>query len=296
MRKVLAFLVSMTLALVASAQAVPALLVGADPSALATGAAGLARSAGAFAVDTDAAAMSLDENRFDAAATYGMWAPKTADNLLVGLGVFYKVNEKLAVGLSGRMFRDKPYEASSATGQVSGSFSPNDLIAGLGLSYSVVDGFSIGLTGRFVSSAIANDMKGTAIAADLTAMYARNAFRAALGICNLGSPISYGGASYALPMLARVGAAYSVAGLTASAEADYLFAGALMAGLGVEYCIQDIVFLRGGFHYGDAAKALPTFVSLGLGAKFSGVHLDLSFLTASKTLGNSLMVGLGYAF
>ena len=81
-----------------------------------------------------------------------------------------------------------------------------------------------------------------------------------------------------------------------AAEADYLFAGALMAGFGLEYCIQQIAFLRAGFHYGDAAKALPTFVSLGAGVQFACVHLDLSFLTASKTLGNSLMVGLGYAF
>ena len=69
-----------------------------------------------------------------------------------------------------------------------------------------------------------------------------------------------------------------------------------MLGIGLEYCIQDIVSLRGGFHYGDPAQALPTFASLGVGAKFAGVHLDLSFLTASKTIGNSLMVGLGYAF
>jgi hypothetical protein len=30
--------------------------------------------------------------------------------------------------------------------------------------------------------------------------------------------------------------------------------------------------------------------------KYAGVHLDLAFLTASKTIGNSLMLGLGYAF
>ena len=70
----------------------------------------------------------------------------------------------------------------------------------------------------------------------------------------------------------------------------------MMLGIGLEYCIQDIVSLRGGFHYGDPAKAIPTFVSLGLGAQFAGVHLDIAFLTASQTLGNTLMFGLGYSF
>ena len=88
----------------------------------------------------------------------------------------------------------------------------------------------------------------------------------------------------------------AVSGLTVGAEVDYLFTGGLMAGLGVEYTIVDIVSLRGGFHYGDPAKAVPMYASVGLGVKFAGVHLDAAFLTASQTLGNTLMIGLGYAF
>ena len=113
---------------------------------------------------------------------------------------------------------------------------------------------------------------------------------------NLGTPVSYGDQKYGQPGIVRGGGAYSVAGLTASVEVDYLFSGALMAGLGLEYGIADIVFVRGGFHYGDAAKAIPTHASLGLGVKYAGVHLDFAFLTASKTLGNSLLLELGYSF
>jgi len=56
------------------------------------------------------------------------------------------------------------------------------------------------------------------------------------------------------------------------------------------------VSLRGGFHYGDPAKAIPTYVSFGLGLQLAGVHFDAAFLTASKTLGNTLLFSLGYAF
>ena len=296
MKKICVFLFAISFALCASAQAVPSLLIGSDPVAFSTGGAVLARPADAFALDNNAAAMALSAGTFDVAATYGKWAPKTADNMVVGLGTFYKVNDKLALGLSGRVLRDQPYDIASAGGQVTGSFIPMDVVAGLGLSYAVMDGLSLGVSARMVSSSIAADMKGTSFAADITAMYAQDAFSAALGVCNLGSPMSYGGASYALPMLVKAGGAYAAAGLTASAEVDYLFSGALMAGLGLEYGIEDIVFLRGGFHYGDNAKAIPTYASLGLGVKYAGAHIDLAFLTASKTIGNSLMLCLGYAF
>ena len=296
MKKICVFLFAISFALCASAQAVPSLLIGSDPVAFSTGGAVLARPADAFALDNNAAAMALSAGTFDVAATYGKWAPKTADNMVVGLGTFYKVNDKLALGLSGRVLRDQPYDIASAGGQVTGSFIPMDVVAGLGLSYAVMDGLSLGVSARMVSSSIAADMKGTSFAADITAMYAQDAFSAALGVCNLGSPMSYGGASYALPMLVKAGGAYAAAGLTASAEVDYLFSGALMAGLGLEYGIEDIVFLRGGFHYGDNAKAIPTYASLGLGVKYAGAHIDLAFLTASKTIGNTLMLCLGYAF
>ena len=296
MKKISAVLLSMLCALSAFGQAAPSLLIGSDPVAYATGGASVARPADAFAADNNAAAMSLSAGTFDVAATYGSWAPKTAANMVVGLGTYYKVNDKFAIGLSGRVLRDQPYDITSGGGQITGSFTPMDIVAGLGLSYAVVDGLSLGVSARMLSSSIGKDMKGSAFGADITAMYAKDAFSAALGVCNLGSPLSYGGSSYALPMLVKAGGGYSAAGLTASAEVDYLFSGALMAGLGVEYGIADIVFLRGGFHYGDAAKALPTYASLGLGVKYAGVHLDLAFLTASKTIGNSLVLSLGYAF
>ena len=296
MRKITAILVLMIIALAASAQALPSLLVGADPTAAATGGAALARPADAFAVDNNAAAMSLSSKDFRVAATYGMWAPGTAGNILAGVGFYYKLSDRMALGFSGKMLHDQSYDITSATGQVTGSFAPADLIAGAGFSFAVTEAVSLGITGRFASSSIAPDMKGSAIGADITAMYAGESFSAAAGVCNIGTPISYGGVSYAQPMLARAGGSFSAAGFTASAEADYLFSGALMAGLGVEYCIADLAFLRAGYHYGDASKALASYASLGLGLQFSGISLDVAFLTASETLGNTLLFGLGFSF
>lgn len=99
-----------------------------------------------------------------------------------------------------------------------------------------------------------------------------------------------------MPMMAKVGGSYTNSGFTAAAEVDYLFSGALMAGLGLEYDIQNIVSLRAGYHYGDARKALPSFASLGLGARFAGVKLNLAYMLANRNIGGSFLLGLGYAF
>ena len=283
MKKLLLIFLSLSVfAAASSAQALSGLLIPADARSQAMG--------GVMMLPKEAP-------RLDVQAFYGLWAPKTAANSLVGGDVYFRAGERVALTLEGRAFLDKPYDITSATGQVTGSFRPSDLIIGLGAEIFATDALSIGLKARMASSSIAQGSKGNAFCGDVSVRYSGEMFFASAGVRNLGSKISYGSASYALPALVALGGGIKPdKALTLAAEADYLFAGALMLGIGLEYCIQDIVSLRGGFHYGDPAKALPTFASLGVGAKFAGVHLDLSFLTASKTIGNSLMVGLAYAF
>ena len=267
--------------------------------------ASFAQSGSALLIPSDARALSMGgvslrptADKLDVKAYYGSWAPKTAANTVVGGEVFFRASERFALSVEGRTFLDKPYEISSAQGMVKGEFRPSDLIVGLGASYAVTDFLSIDLKARMLSSSIGEKAKGNAFCGDLRVGYEQEKFSVGLSGRNLGSKLSYDGKNaYALPMLAALdGSVRPVDGLTIAAEADYLFSGALMAGLGVEYTIAEIVSLRGGFHYGDAAKAIPTYASLGLGVQFAGVHLDAAFLLASKTLGNSLMVGLGYSF
>lgn len=296
MRKIILSLLIGAAALVsARAQSLQFLNIPADARTAALANASVALPAGTFAVESGMAATVLDSGTMAVGSSYGSWAPKTAKMGLVNVGGWYRF-DKVSVGLAGRYCLEQPYDVFSDSAKPLGSFTPREFNVGVGVAFQVADPFSIGVTARFVSSAIADKASGTAVGADISAMYAADGFRAALGVCNLGTKISYGKADYAQPAYARLGGAYSAAGFTAGAEVDYLFAGALMAGLGLEYCIEDIVSLRGGFHYGDAAKAIPTYASLGLGVKYAGVHLDFAFLTASKTIGNSLLLTLGYAF
>ena len=281
MKKILILLTFMLAAQAAFAQAVPALLVPADSRALSMG----------------GVVLPSDAGKLDVRAFYGMWAPKSAGNTLVGGDAFLRVGGRVALSLEGRAFLDKPYDIASSTGQVTGTFRPVDWTAGAGVTVGISDAFAIGVKARMVSSAIAANAKGSAFCGDVSFSYTGNIVSASIGARNLGSKISYGGDSYSLPALAALqGSVMPLNGFTIGAEVDYLFSGALMAGLGLEYTFAEIVSLRGGFHYGDAAKAIPTYASVGLGVQFAGFRLDAAFLTASKTLGNTLMVGLGYSF
>lgn len=280
----------------ASAQNVPALVIGADPASLATGQTAVAVSADAFALENNAAAMSLSGSTFRIGGSYGIWAPDIADNTIVGLGAWWKMDGSLALGLYGKGLIDKSYEIINADGLVSGFFRPKDIVAGLGLSYKLAEGFSAGLTGKFLYSSIAKGSDGKAVAADVSLAYAADSFSAGLGIFNVGSKISYGSGSYALPSVVRGGAAFSRFGLRVSGEFGYYLAGGMSAGAGLEYGFRDIAFVRAGYHYGNGAMTIPSFASIGIGAKYFGIGLDATYLFGSDALAGTLLFGLSYSF
>ena len=264
-----------------------------------------AQSAPALLIPGDAGTLSLgltreipgDYDVVDAGISGGMWAPATASNTFLGAKVGLRLSPAFTLRLDGKYFSDKPYEISNAQGAITGTFAPSDMFFSLGASFNVTEQLSFGLDARVISSSLAPEAKAMGFCGDVSASYSTDKFTAILSGRNLGPGLDYGNGASPLPSLVSLaGMLNPVDALKLFLEADYLFTGGLMAGFGAEYGIADIAFLRAGYHYGDPAKALASYVSLGLGAKFSGFSIDLAFLTASETLGNTLMAGLGYSF
>lgn len=279
------------------AQNIPSLFVGANPETAALASSTLSRDATYYSPEENAAAMSLSDKRFSIGGSYAMWSPKVADNSVVGAGAFYRFSDKIAFGFGGKYISGKSMDIMSSSGVTTGTFSPADIIGTVAVSYSFAEGLSAGVTGRFVSSAISSDVSGSAFMGDISLAYVSPVgVRASAAVCNLGSGIDYGNGSYSSDSMAKVGASYSIAGLTASLQADYLFSGAFMAGLGVEYGFKDIAFIRCGYHYGDSAKAVPSYASLGLGVSYVGISLNAAYLLASESLGGTMLFGLLYSF
>lgn len=245
---------------------------------------------------------SMLDNRISADASFALWQPKTASDKLLGFKVSGRIGERFALGLLARMYNYEPYDITSAQGitpQVGGSFTPKEFTIGLGGEFRIVKPLSAGVNVKFAGSSLASDAKASAICADIFARYSAGKVKAGLSVENLGGSLGSGDNAVALklPAIARLGAEYEIIdGLNASLQAEYLFAGAFMAGVGAEYWIKDIVAPRVGFHYGPEDNGIPTYASAGIGAKFFGVRLNVAYLFANQNLANTLCFGLGYSF
>lgn len=291
MRKIIASILFMGICTGVFAQAVPFLNIPSDARTAAMGSTGIALEKGAFTIDDNMATSAITNRKAAFGANFWSWAPSTSALKLINAAGYYHFG-KFAVALGGRYCIEKPYDIISAVGKPLGTYTPSSFTIGAGFAYRIIDPLAIGVTMRYVSANYYENVKGGTFAADINATFSTGGLRAAIGVANLGGKLK----GNPLPSMAKVGVAYKIGGFQASAEVDYLFAGALMAGIGAEYGFKDIAFIRAGFHYGDANKAIPTYASLGLGVQYWGVRLDATWITASKVLGNSLGFSLSYSF
>ena len=294
-RTILSILVIAAAGFTASAQSVGFINVTSDAEGLALAGATVARDANAFVADNNVAAAALSDKTFSIAASYGMWAPNTTNTGNIGLGGFFH-KDKIAVTLIGKYNLSQPYQTFNQVARQLEDFTPVEFEVGAGFAYSVIDHLSAGINLKYISSSIAEKVAGSAFAADLGVMYNTESIKAGLSVNNIGTKLKYDSSEYDLPMSIKAGAAYSVKGFTVSAEGDMMINAGFMASLGAEYWIKDIVAVRAGYHYGNAEKTMPSFVSTGLGLKFKGLNLNAAYLLACEPLANTLMVTLGYAF
>ena len=229
----------------------------------------------------------------DVQLSYQRWAPSVAPanhiNLLSGIRIGKRVGVGLTVG----------YQMGEEFALTDGSFfMPSDLLVGLGAGVAFTDYLSIGVNAKYARQGLTKEVAYQAFAADAFLLFNMAGFRVAAGVASVGTPVkAAGGGSYALPATAKIGAGYGFDfGLSLQADANVFFAGGFAVAGGVQYAWKDMLFARAGYHYGSDAAPVPSYLALGLGVKFIGIHLDVSYLTASKALGNSFTIGLGYAF
>ena len=291
MRKIIASILFLGICTGVFAQAVPFLNIPSDARTAAMGGTGIALEKGAFTLDDNMATSAMTHRTAAFGANFWSWAPSTSALKLINASGYYRFG-KFAVALGGKYCMEKPFDVVSAVGKPLGTYTPSSFTLGAGFAYRIIDPLAVGVTLRYVSANYYENIKEGTVAADINATFSKGGLRAAVGVANLGGKIK----GSPLPAMAKVGAAYHIGGFQASAEVDYLFADAIMAGIGAEYGFKDIAFIRAGFHYGDAQKAIPTYASVGLGVQYWGVRLDATWITASSVLGNSLGFSLSYSF
>ena len=299
MKKIFTILTALCLAgaMSTKAQDYSSLLLNLDPASLAKGSTSFVTSAGAYLAGQNAAAMSLSDKKMSIGAGYCLLPEKIGGGNAASLGTYYKTKSGFAFGLGANYMASAQISGAGEGGAPLESFKSSDINAHLGLSYRIVKGLSLGVSAKFVHSALTPSLSSIAFGADVNLAYRYKGLSAALGVANLGSKLKYGESEVSLPAMARLGLAYSVFGLQVSAEVDQLFSGGTMAGAGLEYNLLDILFFRAGYHFSSPTKAAgASFASVGLGARFAGIELNVSYLLASESMAGMLAFGLGYSF
>jgi len=295
MKKTIVLVAAVSLCLHVSAQnAADFLNIGTDAANAGVANTGVARQADAYAIENNLATAALSASKMDVAAGYSIWNPQNAKTGIISASGFFHAGERVAVGVGFKNFSEPSYTITTQDGRVGDSFSPKEMAVSAGASFRVAKGLSVGADVKYLSSKLSPEAAASTVGADVSLAYFGKGISAGLAFCNIGGKLNYGKSAYPMPMMAKAGAAYEIKGFTASLEADYVFNEGFMAGIGAEYWIVNIVAVRAGYHYGN--KPIPSYASVGLGAKFFGVQLNATYLLASKTLGNTMLFGLGYSF
>lgn len=286
----------------AGAQVLQFTAADASPVTLAKGSAGLTETGTtAYSAFGNAAAILFSKSSIDIAAGYTAWQPAAVSSNIINVGGSYKMNGKIGVALGVSYGANPSYTVTDENGIATGSFNPSDIQMNAAFAYRFSQNVAVGANIGYANSSLAEDHNYSGMMADVYVMTRISDLKIAAGVSNLGSKIkSATGKEFSLPTSISVGAGYemkfaSIHSLDVSADADYYFNCGAAVAAGLEYGMKDAIFARGGFRY-SAKSPVASFGSLGVGVKISDIKIDLTYIMASRILGNSLSVGIGYSF
>ena len=308
MKRFLLIAVALTVAFMsafAQSDALPFTRIERDPAASAmAGAPVSSTSWTAYSAFSNAAVLPFaSTERMDAAVCYQNWAPDVAGTMNLQAGVAFKFSDRMGLSLGFASQTGAAYDELNGDGSVVGSITPKDMVIAAGFGFGLSESLSFGLNARFAKQTLAPDASYNGVSGDVYVLYRpMDALSLTAGVSTLGSSVkSVTKKSFSQPASARFGATYRLSlaeenAIEANLGADYYFSGNYGVAVGAEYGWKGMVFGRAGYRMASKEAVIPSHAGIGLGAKWNGIRLDVSFLTASKALGNTLAVGLGYSF
>ena len=275
-------------------EAMGSLRIDRDPVLQSMAGAGFAMtsSSQAYAAFGNPAAAALSAKKLEAGLSYGAWSPRYAagSNLSAGVTGHVKENVAISLGFSRIGYPGLDFEPSSV-------FKPSDLIIRAGVGFGLSESFAIGFTAGYAKEAILSDYSLSAFSVSALAQYHLEGLNVVGGLVHLGGKVA---SDYSLPSSVKLATDYEVTfgggSLDIAVDGDYYFSGNYSVALGLDFGIGGIGFVRGGYRIASERAAIPSGLGLGAGFAWHGISLDVSFLTASETIGGSWSAGLGYRF
>ncbi len=232
---------------------------------------------------------------FSAGLAYLLWAPESGvPSNIIGASAAYNFASPFLLSASFAYSNAEPYEIYNNQNVLVGQFVPKDMSVELGAAYDL--GFmSLGANFRYLNSTLSEDLSLGAACADIFAAAEFGNFTGSAGLRSLGGKVG----TFSLPTALAVGLVYNMSAgaslLKLSLDGNYYLYGGMRASFAADYCWNDMISLRAAYNYGMDAP-LPSFASLGLGLKFSGIELNAAYMIASETLAGTLAFGLSYSF
>ena len=253
----------------------------------------------AYSAFGSAAMLPFFGGTLDAGVSYQRWAPGLSVSNNISVGAAYKIRPRLGLSLGYTLENGAAYEIYEGPGNPSGIFYPKNHVIALGVGIGITEMISAGVNVRYARDASAYGHIYGGVSADVFAgVQLTQALRITAGLSTLGTRVAN---SWAQPASVKAAVNWSPAlpgdnALDVLADVDYYFSGNFSAAAGLQYTWRQMLFIRAGYRFASERCVIPGHLALGLGVKFSGFHVDLSWLTASQPLGNTLNIGLGYSF
>lgn len=250
----------------------------------------------------DAAAVRLlGDTGLDVNASWFSWAPQGVSSNNINVDAYAKLSQRFSLDAQFALDMSPNAVIFTDDGSKKGTFAPKDMLIKLGTAYRITPELSAGVDLKFMNSTLAAKNSYSAVGADIMAAYSFGGAKLAAGVTSLGTSVKASdGTTFALPTAATVAGKYNLSfaqrhSLEAAAQVDYFFKGGVRAGVGAEYGVNDLVFARVGYSLG-LKSPVPTYLSVGLGAKFSGICINAAYLVGSAAIANTLAIGAGYTF
>lgn len=249
------------------------------------------------------AAIVLEDNAFNASASYYRWSPKGVGTNIGSAEVGYRLG-KAGIFAECRGNGYDPYPAYDGNGLATGSYRPGELSLGLGAAWAITPKLAASVLAKYVGSKLAPEAKASAFCADLNLIYRHRNLTAGLQAANIGSRLNYSTVKTPLPMMIKLGVQndFNLGDrfrLLAGIDAGYISQGqfsTFTVSAGADLKMFDIISVMAGYRFSTDRSFEPSYLSAGLGAEISVVSIAAAYLISPAPVGNTFALSLGFSF
>ncbi|OGF47425.1 MAG: hypothetical protein A2452_02775 [Candidatus Firestonebacteria bacterium RIFOXYC2_FULL_39_67] len=212
---------------------------------------------------------------------------------------FFGKSKDLVFGASLSTLQGGSMEVFGIDGTTTVVNSESDFLLTVSAALNLNSPLSLGVTAKYFNSSLVGQYSGSALAADIGAIYdlgvILNDLFAGVALQNIGTNIRYVSAEELLPVYLRFGFGYKYvfedkSTLASGFEIDRIFGERFCFSFGIEYQLQS-VFVRAGYKAGYDLGG----ISIGLGYKYDSFQVDYGIGFSGEFNGSYGKISLSYA-